>query len=179
MKKLATLLSTLFIIYYKMIYGKKVEFGKNIIVNHKLKIKGPGKLIIANNVNLWAYEEPNRFYFYDQKALIKIGANCRLNGLTCHSEESSEIGDNCLTGSTIIMDTDFHTFSDREHILYNNPKTKPVRIGNGVWICGQSVILKGCQIGNKTVIGFRSVVTKNFPSNVVVAGNPAKIVKSK
>ena len=179
MKKLASLISKLFIVYYQIIYGKKVEFGKNIIVNHKLKIKGKGKLLIADNANLWAYEEPNRFYFYDKEAIIQIGQNSRLNGLTCHSEKSIQIGENCLIGSAIIMDTDFHTFSDKEHILYGNQKTKPVQIGNNVWICGQSVILKGCEIGEKSVIGFRAVVSKSFPANVVIAGNPARIVKSK
>lgn len=78
----------------------------------------------------------------------------------------------------MIMDTDFHTFDDPNHILYGNLKSKPVKIGNDVWLCGQSVLLKGCQIGNKSVVGFRAVVTKSFPENVVIAGNPAKVVKS-
>ena len=178
-KKLALLLSKIFIAYYKVRYRSKIHFGKNVIINHRFNLNGAGKLFISDNVNLWAHAEPNNFNFYDKNAKIKIGANSRLNGLTCHCSESIEIGNNCLIGSSIIMDTDFHTFEDPEHILYGNPKAKQIKIGDHVWLCGQSVILKGCQIGNKSVVGFRAVVTKSFPEDVVIAGNPAKVVKSK
>ena len=177
-KKIALLLSKIFITYYKIRYHNRIFFGKNIIINHRFKIRGSGKLYIGDNSNLWAHKELNGFYFYGQKATIKIGKNTRLNGLTCHCETSIEIGDDCLIGSAIIMDTDFHTFEDPNHILYGNEKSKPISIGSKTWICGQSVILKGCQIGSSSVIGFRAVVTKNFPGNVVIAGNPARIVKS-
>ena len=178
-RRIAAVLSKIFIAYFRLRYKGRVNFGKNIIVNHKFKIAGKGKLIIGDNSNLWAHEEKNSFHFYGENGTIKIGANSRLNGITCHCEESIEIGESCLIGSTTIMDTDFHTFSDNDHILFGNQKTKPIKIGNEVWICGQSVILKGCSIGDKTVIAFRAVVAKSFPGNVVIAGNPAKIIKSK
>lgn len=178
-KKLALILSKIFIAYYKVRYGNKVHFGKNVIINQRFNISGVGKLFISDNVNLWAHAEPNSFNFYNKNASIKIGANSRLNGLTCHCAESIEIGDNCLIGSCIVMDTDFHTFDDPDHILYGNPKAKPIIIGNNVWLCGQSAILKGCHIGNKSVVGFRAVVAKSFPGDIVIAGNPAKVVKSK
>ena len=178
-KKIALLLSKIFIAYYKVRYGNKVNFGRNVIINHKFNLNGVGKLFVSNNVNLWAHAEANNFNFYTKNAIIKIGSNSRLNGLTCHCSKFIEIGNNCLIGSSIIMDTDFHTFEDPDHVLYGNPKSKPINIGNNVWLCGQSVILKGCQIGNKSVVGFRAVVTKSFPENIVIAGNPAKVVKSK
>lgn len=177
-KKLALLLSKFFIICHKARYGRKVHFGKGVIINRKFEVNGHGKLFIGDNANLWAHAEPNSFNFYGDKAVIKIGSRSRLNGLTCHCEESIEIGDNCLIGSSIVMDTDFHTFNDPGHILFGNPKTKPISIGNNVWLCGQATLLKGCRIGHKSVIGFRAVVTKSFPDNVVIAGNPARVVKS-
>jgi len=178
-KKLAISLSKIFITCYKVRYGNKVHFGKSVIINHKFNLSGEGKLFVSDNANLWAHAEPNSFNFYNKDAIIKIGSNSRLNGLTCHCAKSIEIGNHCLIGSSIIMDTDFHTFDDPDHILHGNPKSKAISIGNNVWLCGQSVVLKGCQIGNKTVVGFRAVVTKSFPEDVVVAGNPAKVVKSK
>ena len=176
-KKIALFLSKIFTGYYKLRYGKRIQFGKNIIINHKFKLKGKGSLLIGDNCNLWAHEEPNRFNFYNKNAIIKIGKNNRLNGLMCHCEENIEIGNDCLIGSATIMDTDFHTFNDKTHILYGNKKTKAVKINDNVWLGGQSVILKGVEIGDKSVVGFRAVVSKSFPKNVVVAGNPAKIVK--
>lgn len=54
---------------------------------------------------------------------------------------------------------------------------KPVTIGDNVWIGGNVVINPGVTLGNNVVVGSGSVVTKSFPDNVVIAGNPAKIIK--
>ena len=54
---------------------------------------------------------------------------------------------------------------------------KPVTIGNNVWIGGRAVINPGIHVGNNVVIASGAVVTKNVPDNVVVGGNPAKIIK--
>lgn len=178
-RKIAILVSKFLIAYYKFRYGKRVHFGKGVIINHKFKIKGPGKLNIKDNVNLWAHDEANKFYFYNSSSVINIGDDSRLNGLTCHCAETIDIGKNCLIGSCTIMDTDFHVFNDPDHVLFGNIKSKPISIGDGVWLCGQSVVLKGCNIGNKSVVGFRAVVAKSFQNDVVIVGNPAKVVKIK
>lgn len=53
----------------------------------------------------------------------------------------------------------------------------PVKIGNNVWIGGKVIICPGVTIGDNVVIGAGAVVVKDVPSNVVVAGNPAKIIR--
>ncbi|MDO4534475.1 MAG: DapH/DapD/GlmU-related protein [Clostridium perfringens] len=50
-------------------------------------------------------------------------------------------------------------------------------IGNNVWIGGNSTILPGVTIGDNSIIAAGSVVTSNVPKNVIVAGNPAKVLK--
>ncbi|MEA3357176.1 MAG: acyltransferase, partial [Patescibacteria group bacterium] len=80
----------------------------------------------------------------------------------------------------ILIDTDFHsTEPDRlsKPQSESDTKSQPITIGDSVWICGQSAILKGVSIGDNSIVGFRAVVTKNVPPNIVVAGNPARIVK--
>jgi maltose O-acetyltransferase len=54
---------------------------------------------------------------------------------------------------------------------------KPIIIGNDVWIGGSSVICPGVTIGDRVVIGAGSIVTKSFPSDVVIAGNPARVIR--
>ena len=54
---------------------------------------------------------------------------------------------------------------------------KPVHIGNDVWVGGSAIILPGVTIGNNVIIAAGSIVTKDIPDNVIVAGNPAKIMK--
>jgi maltose O-acetyltransferase len=54
---------------------------------------------------------------------------------------------------------------------------KPITIGNDVWIGGSSVICPGVTIGDRVVIGAGSIVTKSFPSDVVIAGNPARVIR--
>lgn len=54
---------------------------------------------------------------------------------------------------------------------------KPVTIGNDVWIGGKAIISPGVTVGDRSVIGAGSVVTKDVPSGVVVAGNPARVIR--
>ncbi|BEC69492.1 hypothetical protein VEE57_12080 [Escherichia coli] len=54
---------------------------------------------------------------------------------------------------------------------------KPVTIGNNVWIGGRAVINPGVTIGDNVVVASGAVVTKDVPDNVVVGGNPARIIK--
>lgn len=55
--------------------------------------------------------------------------------------------------------------------------TKPVKIGDNVWVGGNSVIFPGITIGNNVTIGAGSVVTKNIPDNVLAFGNPCRVIK--
>ena len=56
--------------------------------------------------------------------------------------------------------------------------SKPIVIGNKVWLCGDVSVAPGVTIGDNSIIGTGSVVTKDIPANVVVAGNPCRVIKS-
>lgn len=74
----------------------------------------------------------------------------------------------------IISDHDFHkTYTNG----LQNPETKPIVIGKNVWIGMNAIILKGVCLGDNCIVAAGSVVTKSFTNNVMVAGNPAKIIK--
>ena len=77
-----------------------------------------------------------------------------------------------FSGENIIL-TSTHDLSNFERVI-----AKPIVIGKNVWITYRVVILGGVTIGNNSVIGAGSVVTKNIPSNVIAAGNPCKVIKN-
>ena len=87
-----------------------------------------------------------------------------------------EIGDNCMIGPKTCIYAVSHPIDPEERKKGINLPEK-VSIGNNVWIGGGVTILPGVSLGNNVIVGAGSVVTKSFPENVVIAGNPAKIIK--
>ena len=88
-----------------------------------------------------------------------------------------EIGSNCrITGGVIILGHDYSYAVLRPMYHCMLTKTGVTSIGNNVFIGMNSIITMGTKIGNNVIIGAGSVVTKEVPDNVVVAGNPAKII---
>lgn len=89
------------------------------------------------------------------------------------------IGDNCLIAPGVHIYAATHPLDPR-HRQDNDDYYElalPVTIGKNVWIGGKAVICPGVSIGDNSVIGAGAVVVKDVPSNVVVAGNPAKIIR--
>lgn len=91
--------------------------------------------------------------------------------ITCASLMT--IGGDCAIGrDVIIRDYDGHTIDEPGFEI-----TKPITIGNHVWIGNRATILKGVTIGNGAIIAAGAIVTKDVPSGCVVAGIPAKVIK--
>ena len=55
--------------------------------------------------------------------------------------------------------------------------SKPIHIGKNVWLGGDVKVLPGVTIGDNTIIGTGSIVTKDIPSNVIAVGNPCKVLR--
>jgi len=86
------------------------------------------------------------------------------------------IGNNCMIGpKTCIYAIEHPLEAESRNRSVGLPA--PVTIGDNVWIGGGVTILPGVSIGDNTVVAAASVVTKSFPANVVIGGNPAKIMK--
>lgn len=86
------------------------------------------------------------------------------------------IGKHCLIGPKTCIYAIGHPL-DAEARKKKIGIPKPVTIGDNVWIGGGVTILPGVTIGDNTVVAAASVVTKSFPGHVVVAGNPARIIR--
>ncbi len=131
------------------------------------------------------------------RASIRIGNNSFLGSSSVlNSRKSITIGDNVLIAEQCFIQdhnshsTDYITrrddidFAIARHLGepklnkgFDQVEESPINIGNDCWIGFRSIILKGVNLGSRSIIAAGSVVTKSFPSDVIVAGNPAKIVK--
>jgi maltose O-acetyltransferase len=90
------------------------------------------------------------------------------------------IGKNCLISSNCGISSYNHVqnSSDRPGNTHEDYKySKPVKIGDNVWIGMNACILPGVEIGDNSIIGSGSIVTKNIPPNEIWIGNPARFVR--
>lgn len=150
--------------------GGKITIGKGFTCNNKF---------ISNSVGLL---QPCLFNINTEGSRIIIGNNVGISGSTINATTSVSIGDNTIIGSgCLITDTDSHPILAEHRLLQYGgaqyTKHAPIVIEDNVFIGARSIIMKGVHIGNGSVVGAGSVVTKDVPANVIVAGNPAKIIK--
>lgn len=175
---LARVLTSFVTLRYRLLMRGRVRFGKGFVCNHRLVIRGPGKVIIDDGVNAWAHQEATRLITTSPDAVIRVGRNVRLNGATLLASESVEILDDCILGSAIVFDSDYHSVRrDRRSNPNASVRRSPVRIGPNAWLAGQAAVLPGVTVGVDSVVAFRAVVTRDVPPGVVVAGNPARVVR--
>jgi len=146
-------------------YDSKIDRCKIFMINSTLEIHGnvslyPGVLIYAIN------------------AKIIIRNNTKINGgVEIVALEKIDIGEDCLFAEGIIVrDNDGHKFGT-DTILSNELENKEIKIGNHCWIGQRAMLLKGVTLADNVIVGAGAVVSGNIPSNVAVAGIPARIIK--
>lgn len=114
-------------------------------------------------------------------AVIQIGDDSGLSGTTICAARSVTIGARCLFGADVlIFDTDFHNhdWCNRRYSVPDWPRiSRPVTIGDDVFIGTRAIVQKGVNIGDGAIVGAGSVVTADVPSRTIVAGNPARVVR--
>ncbi len=96
--------------------------------------------------------------------------------LTCVDDGAIYVGDDVMFAPNVVITTTNHTINPelrKDMMQY----VRPVHIGNCVWIGSGAVILPGVTIGENSVIGAGSVVTKDIPANVVAVGNPCRVLR--
>lgn len=168
---------------------------KNVNINRKLvRFDGPAKLYFEKGADIKIGEKfrfcsdynsiDNSSYgginVYAGAHLI-IGYNTGMTNTMIWCYNRITIGNHVNVGAgTMIVDTDFHSLDwkdRRDGIDVANKKTRPVVIKDYAFIGTRSIILKGVTIGEKSIIGAGSVVSKSVPDGEVWAGNPARFIK--
>lgn len=112
------------------------------------------------------------------ESVITIGACTQMsNNISIVSMGHISIGSHCLIGDmTSIYDCDFHEVDPSKRGT-GAGTIAPVVIGDNVWIGSRVLILRGVSIGDNSVIGAGSTVTKSIPANCLAAGSPARVIR--
>jgi acetyltransferase-like isoleucine patch superfamily enzyme len=158
--------------WLKLRYGRRLQLGPRTVFTGRL-VLGPGV-----QVTIGADCRIGKRVLITGRGQVSVGNNTLLNGCWIGCEQKVDIGSFCLISDCDIADTAFHNLSPRlRHEPLIERTVAPVQIGDNVWIGARSIVLKGVTIGNDSVVGAGTVVRENVPPRVVVAGNPAAVVK--
>ena len=155
---------------YNLLESEKLE-ERDQILTELLADKGHG---------VWI-EAP---FFCDYGENISIGSNTFINTNCMFLDNNTiNIGKNGLIAPYVQIYTATHPLKAAERIIEDQngsrylTSSKPVSIGDNVWIGGNSIIFPGVTIGNNVTIGAGSVVTKDIPSDVLALGNPCEVIR--
>lgn len=134
-----------------------------------------GNVEIDADAILWTHDEPSSLVTRGEGRIF-IGRGTFLNcGVWIRSAKLVWIGNNVLVGPRVmIMDNDAHEIGGDHKV---GGIVDPVIIKSNAWLCAGAIILKGVTVGERSVVGAGSVVTRDVSDRVVVAGNPARFIK--
>lgn len=160
---------------YKL-FGLNISLFSGAIFFGFPKLRHMQLIKIGQNFQLWRF---SRLSWN-----IEVGNNVFINEFWSINASVSEEGkiifkDNIMCGPWVFMQSWDHAFRKGE--IYMKAewwKSDSIIIGNNVWIGARSIILKGVEIWDNSVIGAGSVVTKSIPSGVLAVGNPAKVIRT-
>jgi len=155
--------------------NRRIRIGHGLLGNGRLRITGPGRVVLEDAVNAWSHAEVNRLITTAPQALIHIGRNARLNGCTIIAAQRVEVGADCVLGSCEVRD--HLPYAESAASRRSAGPARAVVIEDNVWIGGQVTILPGVRVGRDSVVGIQAVVFEDVPPGVIVGGNPARVLR--
>lgn len=130
-----------------------------------------GDLVIGDDFKIWS---AHRRTVVSGPGRVRIGDRCFVNsGTVLISVEEVVVGDDvALANEVMLVDSNSHGVEGRPHVQ------APIRIGAGSWLGNRVIVLPGVTIGRRVLVAAGAVVTRDVPDDVLVAGNPARVVRS-
>ena len=146
--------------WYVKISGPNIRIGKCVTLI--------GERAAPVKIGVWGREIDSGRITIGDYVLVSPGSRIS-------ASDEITIGDGVMLANGVyITDCDWHGLYDR---TARDERVMPVHIADNVWIGDRATVLKGVTIGRNSVVAANAVVTRDVPENVVVAGNPARVVK--
>lgn len=161
-------------------HGKPLKVGKGYSILGSQYMEFGDCCFFGHNAWVECIEDYRRIQTFVPK--LSIGNNFSMQK-NCHIGciERIEIGDDVLLGSKVYITDHFHGEITREALslppIERPLSSKPIKIGNNVWIGDNVCIMPGVTLGDNVIVGANAVVTHSFPDNTVIAGVPAKVIR--
>lgn len=158
--------------------GKWTKIGKDVY----LGALGKEKLELGNGVAIGAYSQVIiSTSFNNVGEYIKIGNNVGIGQFAYLGGAGGlEIMDDCIIGQYFSCHPENHNFDKHDQLIrLQGTVREPIKIEQNCWIGAKVTVLAGVVIGANSVVAAGSVVTKSMPPNSIVAGVPAKVIKTR
>jgi acetyltransferase-like isoleucine patch superfamily enzyme len=149
------------------------SFGNQPLIFGHVKFRPDGRIIIGDRFMAGGHNSRISL-LASPGATLRIGNDVGINhGTEIEAWHEVRIGDNTLLAPNVsILDHDRHEIEPGASMHRG-----PVVIGNNVWLCRNVCVMSGVTIGDGSVIGANSVVTRDIPAGVFAAGAPAKVIR--
>lgn len=157
------------------IYLRKCATGRWVTLRGRPHVSAKGTIRLGDNVKVSSFLARTQLSAGPQ-GMLQIGRNVRINnGAALSAHCRITIGDNCrIAPHATLLDSDFHGVEDRDATR----KAAPIVLEDGVWIASRAMVLKGVRIGRGAVVAAGAVVTKDVPAYSLVAGVPARVIRT-
>lgn len=169
------------------IFSTNKSFGGPLKKHQPVLLMGKGRIVFGRDVNVGVSTSPkfwsSEFYIEarSEASKIEVGSGTWFNNCVSviSHKDLVKIGELCLVGhDVLIVDSDFHCINPDLRHSGGPIDCGPVFIGNNVFIGSQVTILKKTIVGAGSVIAAGSVVSGQFPPNSLIAGNPARLIRT-
>lgn len=164
----------------------RIFFPNARLVRFPIYIRGRSFMKLGDGLTTGVNVRLDAFDHHEKKHVLFIGKHVQINdSVHIGAIEQVEIGDRVLIASRVFISDHNHgnyqvqdVFSGPEIPPADRPlSSRPVRIGNNVWLGEQVCILPGVTVGDGAIVGANSVVTSDIPPNTIAAGNPARVIR--
>lgn len=157
---------------------KNLIIGNNVIIDGKtyIRMRKNGKIVLSDNVKIG-----NEVWLVTANdATLKVGKDTYIGAYgIINSGHGVEIGSDCLFAAFVNLNSSSHNHKKGELIRKQGYTGAPIRIGNDVWFGIRVVVTQGTTVGDGSIVGAGSVVTKDIGDNQIAVGVPAKVIRER